>query len=130
MKQVGLTKGSAPIKAIIAVAILAAVIYAAIVLIPIYADHYSLEDTLKEDIKFAKQNIKGKNETEMQKTFTNMIKGYLEDIEAEFDIKNIVVKVDTGKKEITVKGSYRRPHNVPFFPKEFKLDISERYGMD
>lgn len=130
MKQVRFTKGSAPIKAIIAVAILVAIIYAAIVLIPIYADHYSVEDKIKEDIKFAPQRIKGKTETEMQKTFTNMIKGYLEEIDAVVDVKNIVVKVDSGKKQITVKGFYQRPHNIPFFPKQFELDVNERYGLE
>ena len=130
MKQVGFTKGSAPIKAIIAVAVLVAVIYTAIVLIPIYADHYSLEDKIKEDIKFAPQRIKGKTEEEMQKTFTNMIKGYLEEIDAVVDVKNIVVKVDAGRKQITVQGWYQRPHRVPFFPKQFNLDIDEKYGLE
>lgn len=129
MQKIGLTKGSAPIKAIIAFAILAAVIYAAIVLVPIYADHYSLEDKIKEDIQFAPQRI-GKQKEKMEKNFTNKIKGYLDQIGAVYEVENIVVRADTSRKQITARVTYQRPHSIPFFPKQFSIDVDAKYGLD
>mgnify|MGYP003566092164 CR=1 FL=1 len=119
-------RGSAGIKAIIAIAILVAIVYVAIKMIPIYADHYDVEDKIKEDILYAGQRFG----SDIQKELTKTIYQYLDDIDAEYNKeKEVRVKVNKGTKLITVNVWYRRDHKIPFFRKQFELKIEGKFGL-
>jgi len=119
-------RGSAGIKAVIAIAILAAIIYGAIKIIPIYVDHYDVEDKIKEDILYAGQRFGG----EIQKGLTKRIYQYLDGIGAEYNKeKEVRVSVNKGTKLIKVEVWYRRSHNIPFFPKQFEIQVGGKFGL-
>lgn len=118
-------RGSAPIKAIIAFAVLFAVIYVAIVMIPIYIARYDLEDKVKEDILFANQRFG----QDIPKGLTEKVYGYLNDMEAYYEKKNVSVKHNKSTKKVTVEIWYEKPHKLPFFPKQFYVQVEGKYGL-
>jgi len=109
-------RGAASLKLIIALVILAAVIYVGIKIIPIYYDHYKLEDTIKQTVSL--ESIKITEET--PKKLKQMISSSLKEMNAQFqEEKNIKVEVRSNK--IIVDVDYLRPHNIPGFPKQFHI---------
>ena len=118
-------RGAGRLKAIIAVAILAAAIYVGLIMIPIYAAHYGLEDDIKEDILFASQRFRG----DIEEEFTKTIYSYLDEMGAEYDKKNVRDKHNSGRSSISVEVWYTRQHNIPFFPHQFSVKMEGRYGL-
>ena len=118
-------RGAGRLKAIIAVAILGVAIYVGVSMIPIYADHYGLEDDIKEDILFASQRFR----KDIEKEFSETIYSYLDEMGAEYDKKNVRVKHDPGRSSISVEVWYTRQHKIPFFPTQFSLQMEGRYGL-
>jgi len=117
-------QGAAPIKAIIAFVILAAVIYTAVVMVPIYAKRYSLEDKIKEDILFAGQRFR-----DIPKDLTAKIYEYLDEMGAVYEKKNVKVKHNNSTKNVSVEVWYSMPHKLPFFPKDFYIQLEGKYGL-
>ncbi len=113
--------GAAGIKAIIALLIVAAVIYSGIQLVPIYWDHYSFEDDLNTEVRFLFVNVP----SEREKHLNNFIVGRLKEMGAKYEDKNVKVDVDDGKKKVKVDIWYGRPHNLPFYPnpKQFYIHV-------
>lgn len=120
-------RGAAGLKAIIAVAILGAAIYAGVIMVPIYAAHYGLEDKIKEDILFASQRFR--RAKTIEEGIKKAIDGYLNEMEAEYEKKNVRVKHDSGKRSISVELWYTRQHKIPFFPHQFSLQLEGKYGL-
>jgi hypothetical protein len=114
-------RGAGGPKAIIALLILAAVIYAGIQLVPIYWDHWSFEDDVKTLVQFAFVNYRDKREKRLTDDIINM----LDEMGADYEKKNVDVKVDEGAKKIKVKVWYTRSHKLPFYPnpKQFHIDV-------
>lgn len=114
-------RGGAGPKAIIAIAVLIAVIYSCIQLIPIYWRHWSFEDALKEQVRFLFVNVNSDYETYLH----NFIITELDLMRADYDKeKNIHVKVDMKLKRVDVKVWYSRTVKLPFFPnpKQFYVE--------
>ena len=101
-------RGAAGLKAIIAVAILGAAIYVGVTMIPIYADHYGLEDKIKEDILFASQRFR--REENIEEGIKKAIYGYLDYMGVDYEKKDVVVKHDSGGRAISVQLWYIRQH--------------------
>lgn len=118
-------RGAGGLKAIIAVAILGVAIYVGVVMIPIYAAHYGLEDDIKEDILFASQRFRKDIEGE----FTKTIYSYLDGMGAGYEKKNVRVKHDSGRKSVSVEVWYTRQHRIPFFPTQFSVQLEGKYGL-
>ena len=118
-------RGAGSLKAILAVAILAVAIYVGVVMIPIYAAHYSLEDDIKEDILFASQRFR----KDIEEEFTKTIYSYLDAMKVEYDKKNVRVKHDPGRSSISVDIWYTREHKIPFFPHQFSVHLEGKYGL-
>lgn len=118
-------RGAAGIKAIVALIILGIAIYVGITMIPIYSDHYSVQDKIKEDILFAGQRF-GK---EIEKGMKDQIFGYLNDIDAIYEKKNVSVSVNASTKLIKVQLWYEREHKIPGFPTRFEITEEGKYGL-
>lgn len=123
-------RGSAGTKAAVAFAILGAVVYAAITLIPMYADHWKFEDDLKNNILFANEKYRGV-EGGVEKGLTNDIESMLKSMGATYDKKQVRVKLE--QQKINVEVWYGRPHKLPFLqnPKQFylKLENTQLKGL-
>lgn len=118
-------RGAAGIKAIIAVIILAVAIYVGVVMIPIYAAHYDLEDKLKEDILFASQRFR----ENIAKELTVQVYSYLDNMGVVYEKKNVRVNTNSSTKFISVELWYNREHKIPGFPKQFHLKVEGKYGL-
>lgn len=105
-------QGSAGVKAIIALAILGAFAYAGIQLIPLYWDHWNFEDDVTTKVQFAFVNYEREK---VQEALTASVYGMLDAMGAQYEKKNVRIKIDNNRK-ITVEVWYSRTHNLPFYP--------------
>ena len=114
-------RGAAGPKAVIALLILAAVIYTGIQLVPIYWDHWSFEDDVKTKVQFAFVNYRDKRERRL----TDDVIGMLDEMGADYEKKNVKIEVDEGAKKIKVEIWYTRSHKLPFYPnpKQFYINL-------
>ncbi|GAK56334.1 hypothetical protein U27_03296 [Candidatus Vecturithrix granuli] len=106
-------RGAVGIKAIIALVIVGVFVYAGIQLIPLYWDHWNFEDEVTTNVQFAYVNY---DREKVQEALTAAIYGMLDKIGAQYEKKNVRVKVDNNTKKITVEVWYSRTHNFPVFP--------------
>lgn len=106
-------RGAAGIKAIIALIILGALAYIGIQLIPLYWDHWNFEDDVKSKVQFAYVNY---DKNKVQEALTATIYSLLDEMGAQYEKKNVRVKVDQNTKKITVEIWYSRTHNLPIYP--------------
>lgn len=106
-------RGSAGIKAVIAFLILGAFAYAGTQLVPLYWDHWNIQDEIETKVKFAFVNY---DKEKVQQALTNEIDKLLNDVGAQYEKKNVRVKVNQSTKEITVEVWYSRTHNMPVYP--------------
>lgn len=108
-------------KAIITLAILGALVYAAIHLLPMHWDHYNLRESAKEKVKFAFVH----HPIYTQETLENQIFDLLNAIDAQYEEGDVNVEVDKLNKEIYVDIWYSRPHELPLYqnPKEFHIEL-------
>ena len=106
-------RGSARIKAVIAFVILGAFVYAGIQLVPLYWDHWNVQDEIETKVKFAYVNY---NMDKVQEALTTEIYRLLNDIGAQYEKKDVRVKADASTKRITVEVWYSRTHNMPVYP--------------
>ena len=118
-------RGAAGIKAIVAVIVLGIAIYVAITMVPIYVNHFKLEDNIKEDILFAGQRFSG----DMQKQFTERVISYLDAMGVDYEKKNVHVTIKKDAKLIRVELWYDRRHKIPGFPTQFSLYVEEKFGL-
>jgi hypothetical protein len=125
MKHTGLSitneRGAAGIKAVVAIAILVAVIYAGFQLIPVYWAHWNFEDKVKQKVLYAFNNY-----TDVEKELYNEITRMLDRMGVTYDKKNVRVKIDKQTKKIQVEVWYSRTVNLPFFPnpKQFYVKVA------
>jgi len=106
-------RGAAGPKAIIAILILAAVIFAGVQLVPLFLDHWNLEDDLKTQVQFLFVNVREKRKEHL----TKWVAGELKEMGAKYDAKSgIKVEVDNGKKKVKVEVWYTRSHKLPIYP--------------
>ena len=106
-------RGAAGIKAIIALIILGALAYIGIQLIPLYWDHWNFEDEVASEVQFA--YVKH-DKNKVQENLTATICSLLDAMGAQYEKKNVRVKVDQSTKKITVEVWYSRTHNLPVYP--------------
>ncbi len=118
-------RGAAGIKAIVAVIVLGVVVYVAITMVPIYVNHFKLEDKIKEDILFAGQRFSG----DLEKQFTARVIRYLDEMGVDYDPKNVRVKMKKEARLIRVELGYERRHKIPGFPTQFQLYVEEKFGL-
>lgn len=118
-------RGAAGIKAIIAVIILGIAIYVAITMVPIYVNHFQLEDNIKEDILFAGQRFRG----DLEKEFTAKVLSYLDTLGVDYDKKNVRITIKSEARLIRVELWYERQHKIPWFPTQFQLYVEEKFGL-
>jgi hypothetical protein len=113
--------GRVSLKAIITLAILGALVYAAFQLVPIYWDHYNLRESVKEKVTFAFIH----HPIYTQETVENQVYDLLDSIGAQYEEEDVRVEVDKLNKEIYVEIWYSRPHDLPFYqnPKEFHIEL-------
>ena len=114
-------RGTAGFKALIALLILAAIVYTGIQLVPIYWDHWNFEDEVKTELRFLFVNVQAKREEYLN----NFVIGKLKEMGAEYKKENVRVKVDDSKKKAKVEIWYTRTHKLPFFPnpKQFYINL-------
>lgn len=115
-------RGAAGPKVIIAVAIIAAVVYAGIQLVPIYWDHWNFEDEVKTQVRFLFVNVNQKRKEYLE----GFAERKLKEIGAEYDKeKGVRVKVDDSKKKATVEIWYSRRHKLPLYtnPIQFYIKV-------
>jgi hypothetical protein len=120
-------RGNTPINTIIAVVVIAVIVYVAITIVPIYTKKYDIEDRIKGDVKFAFDGRFGDSPDAIQKRLAEKIYSYLDEIKAVYEKKpkNVLVKViDPSAKKITVTVVYSMPHKVPFFPTVFTINLN------
>jgi hypothetical protein len=119
-------RGAAGLKAIIAIVIFIAVIYVGIQLIPIYLAQYNFEDKVKGEVTLAFVNYP----QDTQKKLEGTIMGFLNDMGATYDKKNVRVKIggDSTGKKIVAEVWYSRTVNLPFFPnpKQFYVKVENK----
>ena len=121
-------RGAGRLKTVVWLAILGAGIYAGIQLLPIYWDHYNFVDTVRTEMKFAFVNYP----RETQESLENVILSMLNSMDAEFEVENLTVRVDTVDKESYVDIVYWRSHHLPYYenPKKFHISLEEYYGEE
>jgi hypothetical protein len=113
-------RGAAGPKAIVATLVLIALVYVGLQIIPMYYDHWTLQDKIKEDVDFAYVNLTG-GEGTIQSKLNKLITSRLTAINAEFKKEQVKVTIPDGTKKITVEIWYTRTHKLPFYqnPKQF-----------
>ena len=122
MSHITNERGAAGPKVIIAVAIIAAVIYAGIQLIPIYWDHWNFEDELKTQVRFLFVNVTQKRKEHLE----GFAERKLKEMGAQYDEKKgIKVDVENSKKKATVDIWYSRRHKLPLYtnPIQFYIHV-------
>ena len=114
-------RGSAGMKALIALVILVVIVYAGFQLVPIYWDHWNFQDHLETRVQFAFVNYPNNPDKEL----ADEIYRLLDDMGAQYQKKDVKVTVDPSKKKIIVEVWYWRSHNLPLYPnpKAFYLKI-------
>jgi hypothetical protein len=113
------------VNAVIALILLAIIVYVGMTMIPIYSAHYKLEDSIEEDILFARQRFP----RDLKKRFTQSVLGYLDEMGVEYDKNNVQIDINSGARTIRVELSYHRDHRIPGFPKDFELIVEGKYGL-
>ena len=113
--------GRIGLKAVVSLAILGALAYAAIQLAPMYWDNYNLRESVKEKMKFTFV----RHPIYPQETLENEIFDLLNAIDAQYEEGDVRVEVDKSNKEIYVDIWYGRSHKLPFYenPKEFHIEL-------
>ena len=114
-------QGGADPSSIITLAILAVAIYAVFQIFTVYDKHWTFEKHVKTLVQFAFINLHGDRK---QQIFDQII-DMLDDMDAQYEKKNIRVNVDEKEKTITVEVWYAQTINLPFFPnpKHFHVKI-------
>jgi hypothetical protein len=105
-------RGGAGSKAIIALVILGAFIYAAFQLVPIYWGHWNFKDSVDTKVQFAFVNYPQKTKENLERDVYRL----LDDMNAQYDKENVKVDVDGKKKKVVIEVWYSRSHNLPFYP--------------
>ncbi|MDY0094687.1 MAG: hypothetical protein RBT80_18490 [Candidatus Vecturithrix sp.] len=106
-------QGFAGIKAIIALVIVGICVYAGLQLIPIYWDHWNFKDEVTTKVQFAYVNHEREK---VQEALAATIYSMLDKMGAQYEKKNVRVKVENSTRKITVEVWYSLPHNFPFYP--------------
>ncbi len=111
------SQGRAGLQAIIALLILAAVVYTGIQLVPLYWAHWNFKDKVEEKVKFTFVNYSSNHEKKLRSEIISLLK----DMGAEYEDKNVKVDVDPRQKKVKVEVWYSKSHNLPFYqnPKQF-----------
>lgn len=119
-KLLAFQRGGAGPKAIFATLVLIGLVYVGLQIIPMYYDHWTLQDKVKEDVDFAFVNLASSPGT-MQEKLSKLITGRLTAIGAEFKKEQVKVTIPDGTQKITVEIWYTRTHKLPFLqnPKQF-----------
>jgi len=114
-------RGSAGMKAAVAIAIVGAAVFAGIQLVPLFWGHWSFEADVKTAVRFAFDN----HRQDTQKNLRKEIIGLINRIDAEYEDKDVKVTVEQAKKKILVEIWYSRAHSLPFYenPKQFYIRI-------
>jgi len=113
--------GTGGLQTIIALAVLAAAVYAALQIFTVYDKHWTFEEHVKTLVRLAFVNLHGDRK---QQIFDQII-DMLDDMGAQYDKKDIRVNVDKKEKKITVEVWYSQTVKLPFFPnpKQFHMKI-------
>jgi len=115
-------RGGAGVSAVIAIAILGACVFVGWELVPIFWEHWNLEDDVKTKMQFAFVNYRG----DVKESLTKDIKDALNEMGAQFKEKDLKIKVDERSKKIRIEIWYSRTHKVPFYPpnpKQFYVKV-------
>jgi hypothetical protein len=115
-------RGALPLGAIIGLAIVGAIIFVAIQLVPIYWNHWDFESKAEESVTFVFIRYPRNHKESLQGEIVTV----LDQIGAVYEEKDIIVEVNEKKKQASVEISYSRPHKVPFIenPLRFYVNIS------
>lgn len=105
-------RGGTGLSAIIAIAILGALVYVFVQVVPILWAHWNFEDAIKTKVQFAFLNYKGN----VKEKLTKDIKDTLNAMGANYKDKDLKVKVDDKSKKIVVEVWYSRSHKLPSLP--------------
>jgi hypothetical protein len=121
-------QGGAGPQSIIVLAIFAVAIYAALQIFAVYDKHWTFEKHVKTLVQFAFVNLHGDRK---QQIFDQII-DMLDDMDAQYEKKNVRVNVDEKEKTIAVEVWYAQNINVPFFPnsKRFHVKIQRTDTME
>lgn len=120
-------RGSAGPGVIAGVVVLAIVIFLGVQLVPIYYDHWTMEDEFSNE----KLNIIWVNIPDAKKVKEELnikVKKLLNERHAQFKDKDVKITVMEDKKKIIIDVRYGRSHKVPFLqnPKMFHLKKENR----
>lgn len=113
-------QGALPIGAIIAIAIVAAIIFVGIQLVPIYWDHWNFKDNANTSVQY----VFVRYPREQVKKLQGEIEGGLKAIGADYEEKNVIVNVDERKKTASVEVWYTRSHKVPFIQNPLQFYVT------
>lgn len=121
-------RGGLPFGMIIGVAIVVALVYTGIQLIPLYWDHLNFKDDTEASVKLLFVRFQRNQEKELVKSITDG----LNKIGAVYDPKkDIKVKVLEKEKFASAEVSYALPHKVPLIenPIQFHIIAESSGGM-
>ncbi len=120
-------RGALPFGIIIGVAIVGALIFVGIQLIPLYWDHLNFKNDAEASVKLVFVRHNREHEKELLREIT---KG-LDEIGAIYEKKNVRVKVDEKKKFASMEVWYALPHKVPFLqnPMQFHIQFENTAQM-
>lgn len=108
-------RGGTRLSAIIAIAILGALVYVCVQVIPILWANWNFEDAIKNKVQFAFINYK-----DVKKELPQDIKKTLDKMGATYKDKDVKVEVEVdqegNKKKIIVEVWYSRTHKLPSLP--------------
>ncbi|MDY6836562.1 MAG: hypothetical protein SWH78_01190 [Thermodesulfobacteriota bacterium] len=111
--------GTAWIKAILTLTIIGAFVYAGFQLVPIYWDHYNLQESIRGKLEFAFVN----HPRDTQRNIEAEIITLLNSTDADYTREDVRVKVDRSEKIIHVDIWYTRSHKLPFYQNPVELYI-------
>lgn len=111
------------IRSIVAFIILGIVIYIGVQVVPIYMDHWNLEDEIKEKLQYAFVSGSGDVEKRLKKEISTLLK----DMGAIYEQKDVQVKRE-GSRKLSVDIWYARSHKLPVLqnPKQFHLHLENK----
>lgn len=117
-------RGDGMITIIVILAIVGAMIFVGIQLIPIFWDHANLRDDILTVLRFAFVNYPQNTKERV----TEDVKKLLTKSKAEYKDKDLKIEMKQEEKYLKVQIWYSRTHKVPFFqnPKQFYLEVDNR----
>ena len=113
-------RGALPIGIIIGVAIVGALVFVGIQLIPLYWGYL----TFKDDAESSAKLVFVRYQRDHEKSLRGEITGGLKKIGAVYEEKNLIVKVDDKKKTASVEVWYTISHKVPFIENPMQFDVN------